>query len=123
MRYSWYVNKDYMRDCLEHYRVLYHAAVHGPNRIKFNMIKYPNLMEKKYMSSELEDLEKIYRDQITELDQAIQVRMPNYLNIMENFVKMHRERDEIKYKLQNLLEKMGKSESDGEEDEDGGDNG
>lgn len=75
------------------------------------------------MSSELEDLEKIYRDQITELDQAIQVRMPNYLNIMENFVKMHRERDEIKYKLQNLLEKMGKSESDGEEDEDGGDNG
>lgn len=75
------------------------------------------------MTSELKDLEKIYRDQITELDQAIQVRMPNYLNIMENFVKMHRERDEIKYKLLNLLDKMGKSESDGEEDEDGGDNG
>ncbi len=82
-------------------------------------LAYMNHLEKTARSdymSELEDLEKMYQEKLTEIKGQIGLVEPVALTRMATLIKLKADLNEFTLKLHNLNYKMGKSQ---EEDEDG----
>lgn len=75
------------------------------------------LEDLKTIYNELEDLEKIYRDSIEDLDECIEGTGPYFRLYMMEHLELHKKRVKMQEKLDNLLQKMGKSDEDDDSDD------
>lgn len=60
------------------------------------------------MTTELEDLEKMYVQILEEIDQDIEMMTPAFLSLSKTYVTIHEKRDQFQRKLDKLMLKMGK---------------
>lgn len=67
---------------------------------------------------ELEDLELVYKSTIRDLHEKVEDVLPSLLYYMEEFLSIHKQNEAVREKLDVLLEKMGREETD---DVNGGD--
>ena len=60
------------------------------------------------MTTELEDLEKIYVQILEEIDGDLKLMTPAFLLMSKKYVAIHERRDQFQHKLYSLMYKLGK---------------
>ena len=80
--------------------------------------KYNEIKRKPMFQDELNDLEMVYKSTLVNLHKQVEACLPSLLHYMEEFLKLHKQNEEVREKLDVLYEKTGKAIHDYSEEED-----
>ena len=97
------VGKNFAR-LPDNFIILLNKYLHAPEAIYFESL--PTSTKDYMFKQELKDLELCYRKDIIEYSNKIEITLPWLVEYMEEFVSFYRKKEEVKEKLENLMEKL-----------------